>query len=422
MNKPTRPFASFEWMIALRYLGAKRRESFISVISGFSLVGIALGVATLIIVMSVMNGFGAELLSRILGLNGHVVVQSAAPGGLDAFDAIADRLRAIPGVTSATPIVEGQVLASTPQAAAGALVRGIRPDDLMGLSTVSSTFSPGAMEGYAEGLSVILGVRLAERLGAFPGMRVTLVSPRGAVTPFGTTPRVKTYTVSGTFEIGMSEYDQIFVFMPLSEAQAFFGLADNAASGIEIMVEDPQLVARWRVPIQEAAGETARVVDWQQMNASLFGALQVERNVMFLILTLIILVAALNIVSGLIMLVKDKGGDIGILRTMGASQGTVMRIFFIAGASIGVVGTGVGVIPGIVFCLNIESIRQFISFLTRTELFSPEIYFLSQLPAEIDPWEVITVVVMALGLSFLATLYPSWRAAKLDPVEALRYE
>ncbi|HXI99676.1 MAG TPA: lipoprotein-releasing ABC transporter permease subunit [Micropepsaceae bacterium] len=415
-----RPFSGFEWMVAARYLRAKRQESFISVISGFSLIGIALGVATLIIVMSVMNGFRAELLGRILGLNGHLIVQSIS-GSIPDYDSLATRIRMVPGVTNATPIIEGQVLVNTEGTSFGALVRGLESKDLKSLTTVSSTLSPGAMDSFDEGDSVILGARLAEKLGLVPGMMVTLVAPKGAVTPFGNTPRIKTYRVGGTFRIGMSEYDQTFIFMPLKEAQAFFDLGNNV-QGIEVMVTQPDTVAAWRLPIARIVGPQARLIDWQQMNSSLFGALTVERNVMFMILTLIILVAALNIISGLIMLVKDKGGDIAILRTMGASQGAVMRVFFIAGASIGTIGTVSGVLIGVLFCANIEGIRQFLSRITGTTLFDPTIYFLSQMPAKIDPYDVISVVAMALSLSFLATLYPSWRAARLDPVEALRYE
>ena len=417
MTTRTRPFSGFEWLVAGRYLRAKRAESFISVISGFSLVGIALGVATLIIVMSVMNGFRAQLLGRILGLNGHAIVQTF--GGVQDYDAVAARVRAVQGVTAAYPIVEGQVLVNTEGAARGALVRGIKSEDLMGLTVVSSKLSPGAMEGFNDGESVILGARLAQLLGLFPGMTVTLVAPKGEVTPFGSTPRIKSYRVGGTFEVGMSEYDQSFIFMPLMEAQLFFGF-EGTVSGILVMVTNPDQVGLWREPLQQAAGTT--VSDWQQMNLSLFDALQVERNVMFLILTLIILVAAMNIISGLIMLVKDKGGDIAILRTMGATSGSVMRVFFIAGASIGGVGTILGVLIGVLFCANIEGIRQFLMRVTGTNLFDPTIYFLSQMPAEVDPWEVVAVVAMSLGLSFLATLYPSWRASRLDPVEALRYE
>ncbi|HEX3811174.1 MAG TPA: lipoprotein-releasing ABC transporter permease subunit [Rhizomicrobium sp.] len=416
----TRPFANFEWMIALRYLRAKRRERFVSVISGISLAGIALGVATLIIVMAVMNGFRHELLSRILGLNGHMVVQGLS-GSLPDYDAVAKRIRAVPGVRQADPIVDGQVMATSAGINSGVVVRGISKADLAALTMVSRSLPQGALDQFQGGDSVIIGSRLATKLGLVPGMRITLIAPRGNVTPFGTTPRVKSYTVAGTFSIGMSEYDQTFIFMPLKEAQLYFNMG-NTVSGIEVMVDDPDKAVPMVTPVGQAAGPYARVLTWQDMNSSLFGAVEVEKNVMFLILSLIILVAALNIISGLIMLVKDKAGDIAILRTMGATRGAVMRIFFIAGASIGIVGTLIGFIIGVVFCANIENIRQFLSSLTGTNLFNPEIYFLSQMPAEMDTGEVIAVVIMALTLSFLATLYPSWRAARLDPVEALRYE
>jgi lipoprotein-releasing system permease protein len=419
MTTRTRPFSGFEWLVAGRYLRSKRREGYISFISVLSLLGIALGVATLIIVMSVMNGFRAQLLGRILGLNGHAIVQSF--GGLSDYDAITQRIRAIQGVTTAFPIIEGQVLVNAEGASRGALVRGIKSEDLRGLTEVSSTLSPNALESFDDGESVITGGRLAQQLGLVPGMTITLIAPKGDVTPFGSTPRIKTYRLAGTFNVGMSEYDQTFIFMPLMEAQLFFGL-DNMVSGILVMVNAPDQIAAFRQPLQQAAG-TVGISDWQQMNSSLFGALQVERNVMFLILTLIILVAALNIISGLIMLVKDKSGDIAILRTMGATAGSVMRVFFIAGSSIGVVGTIVGVLIGVLFCANIEEIRQLLIRITGNEnIFDPTIYFLSQIPAEVDTGEVIAVVAMSLALSFLATLYPSWRASRLDPVEALRYE
>jgi lipoprotein-releasing system permease protein len=412
-------FAPFEWMIALRYLRAKRQESFVSVISGFSLVGIALGVATLIIVMSVMNGFRHELLKSILGLNGHVTVQ-AAEGPLPDYDALVRKLLAVPGVTRAAPVVDGQVMASQNGVNSGVIARGLRTADLKNLTIVSKTLSPGALAGFDSGENVIVGAGLAQRMGIRPGGSITLIAPKGNVTPFGTTPRIKTYTVAGVFRIGMTQYDTGFIFMPLGEAQLFFN-SESGVSGVEVMVTDPDNDLSMLPRLRQASGNATRLVPWQETNSSFFEALQVERNVMFLILTLIILVAALNIVSGLIMLVKDKSGDIAILRTMGASRGAVMRVFLIAGASIGVIGTLLGFLIGVVFCANIESIRQGLSRLTGTTLFDPTIYFLSRMPAEMDAGEVTAVVVMALTLTLLATLYPSWRAARLDPVEALRY-
>lgn len=417
----TAPFAPFEWMLSGRYLRARRKEGFISVIAGFSFLGIMLGVATLIIVMAVMNGFRKELLSKILGLNGHLLVQPLESPLTDWKD-VAERISAVDGIKLAAPIVEGQGLASSSFGAFGVVMRGIRSADLSGLSSISNNIKQGSIENFDEGQGIAIGRRLADQLSVHAGDTVTLVQPRGAVTPMGMTPRIKSYRVAAVFEIGMSEYDSSVVFMPLAEAQAYFGRANNDVTAIEVYTNNPDRIDVFRKSVTEAAGRPVFLVDWRQRNSTFFNALQVERNVMFLILTLIVLVAALNIVSGLIMLVKDKGSDIAILRTMGASQGSIMRVFLITGAAIGVVGTIVGFLVGLLVCLNIEGIRQFLSWLTRTELFSPELYFLSKLPAEIDVAETGAVVIMALTLSFLATLYPSWRAARLDPVDALRYE
>jgi len=416
----THPFAPFEWMLSLRYLRARRREGFISVIAGFSFLGIMLGVATLIIVMAVMNGFRQELLSKILGLNGHLLIQPLE-SPLTDYAAVADRIAKVDGVFLAAPLVEGQALASSPFNASGVVVRGMLGADLMKLSQVSSNIKQGTLDGFDNGQGLAIGRRLAEQLSVRAGDNLTLVSPRGAVTPMGTTPRIKAYKIAAVFEIGMSEYDSAFVFMPLTEAQAYFNRAGDVTA-IEIYTNDPNHIDQFRQPVTDAAARPIYMIDWRQRNATFFNALQVERNVMFLILTLIVLVAALNIVSGLIMLVKDKGSDIAILRTMGATQGAMMRVFLITGASIGVVGTLVGFLLGTIVCLNIEEIRHFLSWLTNTELFSPELYFLSKLPADMNLKETLAVLVMALGLSLLATLYPSWRAARLDPVEALRYE
>ncbi|HZD28254.1 MAG TPA: lipoprotein-releasing ABC transporter permease subunit [Xanthobacteraceae bacterium] len=422
MHEPTctRPFAPFEWMLSLRYLRARRQEGFISVNAGFSFLGIMLGVATLIIVMAVMNGFRKELLDKILGINGHLLIQPLEQPLTD-WEAVSERISKVPGVILAAPVVEGQALASSPFNASGVLVRGVRAADLAKLPSVANNIRQGTLEGFDEGQGVAIGRRLADQLSLRAGDSVTLVAPRGAVTPMGTTPRIKAYRIAAVFEVGMSEYDSAFVFMPLPEAQAYFNRAGDVTA-IEVYVDNPDQVDYQRRLITEAAGRPIFLIDWRQRNATFFNALQVERNVMFLILTIIVIVAAFNIMSGLIMLVKDKGRDIGILRTIGVTQGGIMRIFMVTGASVGVVGTLVGFLLALVVCLNIESIRRFLSWLTNTELFSPELYFLSKLPADLDAGETTAVVVMALTLSLLATLYPAWRAARLDPVEALRYE
>jgi lipoprotein-releasing system permease protein len=413
-------FSPFEWMVALRYLRARRKEGFISVIAGFSFLGITLGVATLIIVMAVMNGFRQELFDKMLGLNGHVVVHSLNPNFTN-YDDIAGKIRAVPGVKYALPLIEGQVMVSTTTSSTGALVRGLRENDLKELKAVSGKIRFGTLDGFDKKDGVALGTRLANDLNVKIGDYVTLLTPRGASTALGTAPRVKRYPVVAIFEIGMSEYDSSILFMPLAEAQRYFS-HPNSVTVLEVVLDSPDEVSELGPKILETGGRTIYVSDWRQRNATFFTALQVERNVMFLILALIVLVAALNIISGLIMLVKDKGRDIAILRTMGASRGSVMRIFFITGASIGIVGTLAGLLIGVLVCANIERLREFIGWVTDTELFSPELYYLSQLPAEMDTGETVSVVVMALVLAVLATLYPSWRASRLDPVEALRYE
>ena len=415
-------FGPFERAVAGRYLRARRGERFVSIIAIFSLVGIALGVATLIIVMSVMNGFRGELLGRILGLNGHLGIYAAGPPLRD-FDAIATKVRGVADVVAVVPIVEGQVLLTNDRGAAlGGLVRGIRPEDLRKLTVVSDHIRAGSLDNFHGDDAVAIGVGLAQRLGVGVGNTITLVSPQGQATAFGTVPRIRAYTVAAEFSVGFNEADTSFVFLPLDAAQIYFKSPD-AVTQLEVTVRDPDRVSAVNRDIRAALrdlSQSARVIDWTQSNNSLFAAVEVERNVMFLILTLIIVVAAFNVVSSLIMMVKDKTRDIAVLRTIGASSGAVLRIFVMCGAFVGVAGTAAGALLGIAFCLNIERIRHVLESLTGTNLFNPEVYFLSQLPAELDWRQVGQVIGLALALSLLATLYPSWRAARTDPVEALR--
>jgi lipoprotein-releasing system permease protein len=416
----TRPFAPFEWMLAKRYLRARRKEGFISVIAAISFIGIMLGVATLIIVMAVMNGFRHELFQKILGLNGHVIVHKIQDPFED-YDAAAERLRVVPGVKVVMPLIEGQAMISTPQNTLGALVRGLSEDSLKKLPLVAGNIRFGTLDGFDNQEGVAIGVRLANLLGVNVGDSISLIAPKGASTPFGTTPRIKRYPIAAVFELGMSEYDKTMVFLPLAESQRYFSRGAEV-DVLEVIVSSPDAVDSMIGPLRAAGGPTLHFSDWRKRNETFFTVLEVERNVMFIILSLIVLVAALNIISGIMMLVKEKSRDIAILRTMGATKGAIMRVFLITGASIGVVGTIAGLILGIVFCWNIEAMRQVLQTLLGTKLMDPQVYYLTRLPARPDPWETGWIVVMAMVLSVLATLYPSWRASRLDPVEALRYE
>ncbi len=406
-------FDAFVRMVAFRYLRPRRQEGFVSVIAIFSFLGIALGVAALIVTMSVMNGFAADLLGRILGLGGHMTV-AAPQGRIVDFEALADKLERLPGIVAVRPVAEGQVLASAKGGAAGAMVRGLRDSDL-----AAEHLTPTANGGLADD-GVLVGRGLAYTLGLQPGDRITLTTPNVEADTV-TVPRARSFTVAGVFSLDMPERDNGYIFMPLAAAQTYFGMPD-AVTSLEIFVRDPYRVRDYEKEVGAALGDKLALSDWQQSNAALFDALRVERSVMFVILSLIVLVAAFNIICSMIMLVKDKGRDIAILRTMGATRGMVLRIFMLSGASIGVVGTLAGFALGVTCAANIKGIQELTEQVFGRGAVSTGLDFFSRVPARIDPVEVGLVLAIAFGLSFLATVYPSWRAARLDPVEALRYE
>ena len=423
--RPAGPFSGWERSVARRYLRPKRKEGWVALISIIAFVGIALAVAVLISVMSIMNGFRSELTGRILGFNGHVYV--GGPVLVDANrDAMVARIRKVPGVTQATPMVEAEALARGPNGAGtGSVVRGVAPTDLKRIKLIDDNIKEGSLFGFGVGEyggnRILLGDRLAATLGVQVGDPVTLISPSGETTAFGDNPRRKTFTVGGIFSVGMSEYDQVYVYMPLEQAQLFFG-RDTGVDVIEIMVADPDKVDQIKPLIAGAVGPNGLISDWHQKNRSFFNALEVERTAMRLILFLIVLIAAVNIVSGLVMLVKNKGKDIAILRTMGASQGSIMRIFFMDGAAIGMFGTLAGVLVGVLFCTFIQQIQSFVEWVFKTSVFNADVYFLAHVPAKIDWPEVGLITVVSLAISFLATLLPAWLGSRLDPIEALRYE
>lgn len=424
-SKPAGPFSAWERALALRYLRTRRKNGGVALISIISFAAIALAVMALIVVMSIMNGFRADLLGHMLGFNGHVYVQGPAINA-PSRDAMISRIRAVPGVIEAVPKVEAQSVAlGRGGQVSFAIVRGLRPADLKANRLVSENIKSGSLKGFGEGESggerVLLGQKLSDLLGASPGDPVTLVSPSGGVTAFGSTPRSKAYTVAATFSVGVSEYDQAFIYMPLEQAQAFFGRGGDIDE-VEIKVEDPDNIDRLMPEIVKAAGPGAIVRDWRTRNRSYFNALQVERTAMRLILMMVVAVVALNIISGLVMLVKNKARDIAILRTMGASRQSILRIFLMIGAAIGGLGTLAGFAAGVLFCAFIEPIQQGLNRLTGVNTFSSDVYLLSHIPAKIDPGEVLVIVSFSLAMSMVWALLPAVWGSRLDPVEALRYE
>jgi len=414
------PFSAFEWWVAFRYLRARRANRSVSVIAAFSFIGIALGVWALIVIMAVMNGFHHDLREKMIGFNGHMFLQGVETPLTD-YAAVAERVGKVPGVTLALPLIEGQAFVSSPFGSSGAFVRGVLEADLKRLPGVGNHITQGTIDGFDKGPGVAVGAKLAERLSLRIGDAITVISPHGAETPFGVAPRMKSYPVTAIFQVGMTIYDAGYIFMPFAESQAYFDL-DGQANLIEVYVDNPDDMDAMRGKIEAAEQRPMIATDWREFNKGFFDVLAIESNVMFSILMLIVLVAALNIISGLIMLVQDKARAIAVMRTMGATRGAIMRIFFITGSTIGVVGTLVGLVVGLLTANHVESIRQALNHAFGLNIFPADFYYLSALPSRVEARDVALVVALSLLLSFAATLYPSWRAAKLDPVEALRYE
>ena len=411
----------YERMIARRYLLPGKGEGFIFLVAAISLAAVALGVAALIIVMSVMNGFRGELFDKIVGLNGHAIVQGYE-GRLSDWQRIAAAARATPGVVSALPLIEQPLMASANGRVEGVLVRGMRLEDLRANTIINSNVKSGAMSEIRPGSGkVAIGSHLAEALGAYPGSEISLISPEGRDTPVGSVPRIVTYTVGAIFEVGVYDYDKAYIIMPMSDAQTLLLLGDQVGM-IEVQVSNPDKVGETLASLNNVVRGHGILRDWRQMNSALFSALEVERIAMFVVLSLIVLVAVFNILSSLIMLVRAKTRDIAILRTMGASRRAMMKIFVTVGTTIGALGIMLGVILGALFLFFRQSIVDAIQYLTGQNLWDPSVRVLADLPSKSDPFEIGAIIVTALVLSFLATLYPAWKAASTDPVQVLRYE
>ncbi|MBV8686375.1 MAG: lipoprotein-releasing ABC transporter permease subunit [Alphaproteobacteria bacterium] len=411
----------YERMIARRYLLPGKGEGFIFLVASISLIAVTLGVAALIVVMSVMNGFRAELFDKIVGLNGHAVVQGYG-GRLQNWREIVAQARRTPGVTSAIPMVEQPLMASYDGRVEGVLLRGMQRGDILGNPTLQGKVLQGSLASLRPGSGkVAIGARLAEQLGATIGGEISLITPEGRTTPFGTVPRIVSYQVAAVFEVGVYDYDKAFVIMPIEDAQNFLMLGDSVGM-VELQTSDADKVQDIVAPLQAAVAGQGMVTDWRSLNASLFEALQVERVVMFVILSIIILVAVFNILSSLIMLVRAKTRDIAILRTMGATRRGLMKVFMTVGVTIGVLGIVAGLVLGAVLLYFRQGVVNLVQNLSGQNLWDPSIRFLTELPAKTDPFEVLAIVSMALVFSFLATLYPAWKAASTDPVQVLRYE
>ena len=416
-------FGPFERAVAGRYLRARRGERFVSIIAVFSLVGIALGVATLIVVTSVMSGFQTELVSRALGANGHISIEAYAGQKIENYEALAAKLRETPGIVSVLPLIDGQALLTNDQGGIrGGLVRGVAQADLKALPIIGEHIIAGSLDALAGDDAIAVGASLADSFRLRIGSQITLISPKGAATAFGSVPRIRAFKVVAIFDAGLSDYNSGVVFLPLPMAQIFFQLP-NAITGLQLRVADPEHVERVLPAIRAAlSGRTVMLRDWRHANDQIIGVLRVQKDTMFIVLGMIVLVAAFNVISSLIMLVKDKRADIAVLRTLGAGSGAILRIFLMCGAFVGVSGTAIGTLIGIVFCRNIVAIQHLVERISGGEVFDSSVFMLTTLPSTIDWGDVARVVALGLTLSLLATLYPSWRAARTDPVEALRSE